>query len=83
MNTEDKYLAWTRSRQTLDAGTGFTDSVMLRVRELESQAPQQTGAGRRFLVWMSAHPLAQAAVILLTTALAMLQGALLIRVGIG
>ena len=83
MNAEEKYRDWKQRRSTIDVGTDFADNAMNRIRTFEERNSRAAFVSYHIVDWIGAHPAAQAAVIALTTAFALAEGALLLRIGIG
>ncbi len=83
MTTEEKYLAWRRHRCAIHVGPDFAENVMQRIRAADGHGRQTGRDARRIVDWIGGRPWAQAAIIMLTTAAALVQGAFLLRIGIG
>ena len=83
MNTDEKYHDWKNQRYMVDIGTDFTDKVMDQIRTFEEQKGLSAFVAIRIVDWIGLHPLAQAAAIVLMTVFTVVEGALLLRIGIG
>lgn len=83
MKIQDQYRIWKAGHSTIDVNTDFSASVMDRICTFEEQQGGAASVPSPFLSWLNAHPLAQAAAITLTMVIALAEGALLLRIGIG
>jgi hypothetical protein len=83
VSAEDRYRSWLRKRRSPDVSADFADRVMQRVRAVEVLDAPKIGRAQRLLDWFGVHPFARAAAVWLAVAAAMVQGALLVRVGLG
>jgi len=83
MNMEEKYRDWKQQRATIDVGADFADKVMNQIRMVEGRKRRAAFVSYRVVDWIGAHIGAQAAAIALTTAFALAERALLLRIGIG
>lgn len=83
MKPEEVYDAWKHRRRAIDAAPGFADRVMRRIHAAEDGFVSPGRGMSRLVDWVSVRPWAQAAAIVLMTAVALSQSALLLRIGIG
>ncbi len=83
MNADELYEAWKERHRAIQPSAGFTDRVMNGIRALPAPLFREGGRAESILSWMGNRKWAQAAVIALTTAAALGQGVILIRIAIG
>lgn len=77
------YERWLRRRREVDVPQGFADDVMRQIHLVGPIEGRAVGRAERLLNWMQVHPAAQAAAVVLATALAVVQSALLLRIAVG
>lgn len=68
MNVESRYLAWKRSKSTVEVPEGFADEVMDRIRSGEVPWHLPSTAAR-ILDWTSSRPAVKAALFVLAALL--------------
>jgi hypothetical protein len=84
MNDQDRYASWLQARRQVGVSADFADRIMAQVNAAApTAAPLTRLKSNRALEWFAAHALARAAAILLAAMLAVAQGILLVRVGLG
>jgi hypothetical protein len=83
MKPSDVYDDWVRYRRAVPVPPGFADEVMQRVRSEAAGSRSLRSISDRAIAWTGGHFLSEAAAIVLGFTLALLQGLLLLRIGIG
>lgn len=83
MSAQEPYESWKRQRRLLEVSTDFADRVMQRIYAADGHQRPGLPTAFRILEWIGKRVSAQAAAILLATALTLAEGAFLLRIGIG